>query len=49
MFLFPQNLLKKYIHSDAGVVAALRLFQYDHILFQQAERNMCEYGYHSSF
>lgn len=25
---------------DAGVVAALRLFQYDHILFQQVERNM---------
>ena len=35
-----QVLLKKYMHTDHGVVATLRLFQYDHILFQQAERDM---------
>lgn len=35
-----QVLLKRYLNTDHGVVACLRLFQYDHNLFQMAERDM---------
>lgn len=34
----PQVLVGKYLTEDTGVVTALRLLQYDHLLFQQAER-----------